>query len=367
MFDSFYNHSTEAVTNRLTTNSLLLSKNVYTQGIIMSDNAFQTVRLINSCVVSFVVGAMGVVGNTVNCLVFWRQGIKHRTNLSLFCLSFVDLFYVLLSFLFSCLNMLTYVDNSGVIEEYSLKTYQICSGVVRAFKATSGCFYLVITIERCLCVSLPLRATSWIGAKTMGVFLCTTGLLLQIGFSPLPVRYQVRKVNVNNGFKWILAPSDSLGPQIIQVIDTIVFSLSLVLPVVAVSLVTLVTGITVVKLREAMTWRSTNSSSCVDGNIQQVALTRMFVGVSVKFIVGSIPFIILVITQIVFPEIITEYRFANVYLTGLILISMFAIVDSSVNVFIYYSRSSRFKAELRSAVPCSRSQVPSTNVPVKGG
>ena len=106
------------------------------------------------------------------------SGLKDRMNLCLFCLSLVDgMFVFSLSMLSS--SCLVRFFRPG-LQTWWLMTVNIyVGGLYRGFLLCSGCLTMIISVERCVCVFLPLRATSLIRTRTMAVIVFTTIATIQ--------------------------------------------------------------------------------------------------------------------------------------------------------------------------------------------
>ena len=94
-------------------------------------------------------------------------------NLCLFCLSMVDGMFIALMFVggTNCLISAVWPDlQTGW--KFSIRMHTM--GALRGFLLCSGCLTMIISVERCVCVFLPLRATSLIRTRTMAVIIFTT-------------------------------------------------------------------------------------------------------------------------------------------------------------------------------------------------
>ena len=217
----------------------------------------------------------------------------------------------------------------------------------------SSCITVIIAVERCLCVLFPLKAQTLMSTRTMAILLLTITLLLQLGFTIFPLRMTVmRTVNAQTGrWVWILVPGRAPGQGLIIVLFRVVFDLTLLfaLPLVAVSVVVICTVITVVKLKLALTWRLTTGTSSNSGaQTQQTALTKMLVVVCCIYVICSTPGCIMSLIRRIEPEYGAADRYANIfYLTHRLASFVFSATNSSVNFFVFFVRSSRFRQELR--------------------
>lgn len=220
----------------------------------------QTDVAVTGCI-SLIICGLGVATNTMNCLVFSRQGLRDRMNLCLFMLSLVDCAFCLCACVHSTVSILHYLAMFGVGEEQNTKQAVYLTGVMYAFRATSGCYTMVISVERCFCVLLPFRATSLIRTQTMAIMLATIGTMMQLGFATVPLKYYVVSEEVSGVVYWRLELSRMwLDNRVIidMILDNV---MSISLPLLTFVIVVIATIITVVKLKAAMLWRDNAASS----------------------------------------------------------------------------------------------------------
>ena len=99
-------------------------------------------------------------------------------NLCLFCLSLVDGMYV---FVFSVANSYCLVrvfrPDLETWWKWTVRSYVM--GLYAGLLQCSGSLTMIISVERCVCVFLPLRATSLIRTRTMAVIVFTTIAAIQ--------------------------------------------------------------------------------------------------------------------------------------------------------------------------------------------
>ncbi|XP_025099156.1 uncharacterized protein LOC112566942 [Pomacea canaliculata] len=243
-------------------------------------------RTIDKFILAFqpCVVVIGLSTNVVNIVVFCRQGLRDRMNLCLFCLSLADLCYlVTILFVLTVSSIITQVDQN-VGAVYSVKSMTYGLGFIFGTAALSRLISMVIAVERCLCVVFPLQATSLVKTRTMA-----------------------------------------------RIFLTIVIA----------------TSITVVRLRAAMSWRKmTSSSSSVDQS-QQMALTKMLVIISCIDITCSTLFVSQALVENIRSDFFVGGPYYNlVNLTGS-LSTVFNSLNSSINFFVYITRSTRYRYELQ--------------------
>ena len=115
----------------------------------------------------------------INLLLTFRPGLKDRMNLCLFCLSLVDGLYVFfLSLAGSHCLVRIFRPDLETWWKWSARSYVM--GLFSGFLICSGCLTMIISVERCVCVFLPLRATSLIRTRTMAVIIFTVIATIQV-------------------------------------------------------------------------------------------------------------------------------------------------------------------------------------------
>ena len=229
----------------------------------------------------------------------------------------------------------------------------VLSGIILGFLATSSCVTMVIAIERCLCVLFPLHAQTLISTRIMAIILLTTTVLLHLGFAIFPLRMTVKGiVNSQTGQSlWIMVRYQGPNQVLLGAFFVVIFDFILLfaMNIITVSVTIICTAITVAKLKLAIAWRfNTGSAASSEAQTQQTALTKMLVVMCCVHVVCSTPGFVMALVRRIQPEYGAADRYANIFaLTHAMGYRLFSATNSSVNFFVYYSRSSRFRKELR--------------------
>ena len=75
--------------------------------------------------------------------------------------------------------------------EFRLVQTLLTSGIHRGLLYASGCLTMVISVERCVCVALPIKAATLIATRTMVVIIVSIVVSLQLLCIVYPFRYDV--------------------------------------------------------------------------------------------------------------------------------------------------------------------------------
>ena len=297
---------------------------------------------------------VGVPTNLLNCVVFYRQGLRDRMNLCLFCLALVDMLFVALFFtLGSYCALGNYVD-AEVARWWKIITRKYLTGIYRGFLFSSGCLTMIISVERCLCVFLPMKAVTIMKTRTMAALIAATILTLQSLCLLYPLKVDVVERRFAHGtnntaifviqFTQLYADNPAL-----HILENVI--LMTVIPFFTFAVVVVATALTVIQLRRAIVWRSSasasTSASAAGITRKERGLVTMLVTVNCVFIITASPNIALGLTRSLVYDFWLTRRYANIFLAAHGWLMGLGVLNSSINFFVYVFRSSRFRQELR--------------------
>ena len=279
---------------------------------------------------------LSVPTNVVNMLVFWRHGVRERINLCLFCLSLVDLIYITHSFLYSVdkfYQPFTGGTGVGVVFQFFVDHRLL---FLRAFNWESGFLSMLIACERCFCVYSPLRAQKIFKTRTTGFAIFVSTLVLHGFIYIAGTRWGTACVfdPVTNSTSRTIYPT-MFYLQNQKVIDIVSGTFpGLLLPACYVTVVSVTTAMTLLKLRQVATWRKqTSSASAVSS--REVALTRMLIGVSVLYVIWTMPILTRGIVVLAVPNMSLKGRYYNTFNLMTSIFELGSYINASFNFFVY--------------------------------
>ena len=297
---------------------------------------------------------IGAPANVINMLVFYKQGLKDRVNLCLFALSLADLL--------DWVHLMSVLGEQTVLQ---FTTEEVYGPVLRfmfnhnlggfhGFSWVSQILSAIIATERCLCVLKPLRFQTLLKTRTMAtiiivVYVVTVGLYFVVH-----MRYRVECIFdlMTGTVNYVDINADGTfrqGKEVPIFFDTFIFGIGI--PSVVVAVVTTTTIITGMKIRQAAAWRAgtssasghLSSSSSLSISPQEVALTKMLIGIAVLFVVFISPQVVFRLACLAFPEMDVGGRKQNFYVGVMWSLEIFMNVNSSFNFFVYYIIGSRYR------------------------
>ena len=313
---------------------------------IISVQTLLSFEKVVTCGVSLILLIVGVPTNLLNCLVFYRQGLRDRMNLCLFSLALVDMLFVTF-FCLVCSYCLVGQLFPEVGEWWKFFARKYFTGPYRGFLYSSGCLTTLISVERCVCVTLPLKAATLVKTRTIAVIIVSIVLSLQTMCLLYPLELSIGTMeDPDTGKITLFLTTTEFRSQYILLYNIVENTLiMIVIPFTTFTVVTIATAITVVQLKRAIAWRHGSSSSS-SSDVREVALVKMLVVVSLIYIISSAPNVALGMTRLLVAEFFHTRRYANIFLASHLFYLVVAQANSSVNFFVYLARSSRFRQEL---------------------
>ncbi|CAL1541357.1 unnamed protein product, partial [Lymnaea stagnalis] len=317
---------------------------------LIKDETRELFVVVMCCVINASVAFLGIVGNVINVAVFLKLGFRETTNITLLGLAISDLGCLLSAeWVYLCFNPL--FNNADIpfvpfeIENITGGWPHICFGRI------TGVITAYVTLERCLCITLPLTVKAVLTPRRTSLVIVCIFLVMFISVSP------VFTVNL---LEWKFYPSSNRTRVGIvytnnrSQVERIVFAITDFYSYIAFIVVSVFTVLLVSRLKGTRRWRrdsTTNQTSAArkDGKVIKMVLT-----VSVVFIACFFPITVVFIGTMVFPQFGTGGRYANLFYVVASCAYFLEIINSSVNFLIYLKMSSRFRHTYRKLLHCRR-------------
>ncbi|KAK7112860.1 probable G-protein coupled receptor 139 [Littorina saxatilis] len=294
---------------------------------------------------------LGVPVNVLNCVVFFKQGLRERINMLLFCLAIVDCIVDVFLFVSTIEYFYTQVQGNFQINGPLVTFITNYGSIVYGAVYVSGFITTLISFERCICITHPLVAKHALKTRTMGIVVGVVSVALTAFIYLVSAeKYRIRcgyyaRLNVK---LYVHYPSDFYiqNKPLMDILNGIVYGV--LLPSFFVLSTTITTAITAVKLRGVANWRQNQSSAPVTMESKEVALTKMLIAVSILFIVCTLPNVILRIAPLFVDEFRLGGRKQNLLLSGICVIYLANAINSALNFVFYYKMGSRFRMCVKS-------------------
>ncbi|XP_059152877.1 uncharacterized protein LOC131938748 [Physella acuta] len=330
------------------------------------------------------VSGLGIVTNVINIMVFKRHGLQDSVTILLFGLSVLDLVSVLITLWSSVCYGLELLDPPYLtFDPFSL--YVMTAALPRVVVSRLTCWMTaIISVQRCLSVVLPFRSRQIITARSSVATVAT--VTLAVAFSYLwmfTVREIQVKVDQTTNVTKLFYVYVTKG-KIDEIVNVALF---LVLPFANFILILMCTVVMITSLKRATKWRykvisgseipshaeanltrqerktkrdsttGVKGQGCDDtkgqgyskGDVKttkETKTSKLIVVIMTIFIACNLPSNVVVAARNIVPGFNDFGRLKNLFLTSYSLGLLLEAVSSSVNIFAYYSMSSRFKSTL---------------------
>ncbi|XP_059169398.1 allatostatin-A receptor-like [Physella acuta] len=313
---------------------------------MVSDEVRLIFQAMNFAVICQLMDIFGTCTNIVNVVVFVKQGFKDSVNVSLMALAVSDLGMLgTLIWHNLCFNPLFHEAD---LPFDSIEMQYLTGGWPHVvFTRITSWITAFITLERCLCIALPLKIKSALTPKRVTAIMVTIFLLL-IG-SVSPVYYANRY-----GLKFFPDRNKTLIGLIYtpdrEQVEKVSFTINnIIIPFTAFLTILACTIVLVVKLRQQTKWRkNTKPTAHVDTlSSRDQKVTRMVVMISALFIVCFTPICVVFIGMTVEPELAINGKYHNMFFVVFSFGYILESTNSAINIFIYYRMSSRYRQVFR--------------------
>ncbi|RUS68752.1 hypothetical protein EGW08_023487 [Elysia chlorotica] len=335
------------LTNNTITNNI--TETEFTITPIVSNQMTKIIVYIKAFYLNILAGALGIFANTANISVYLKMGLQETTNINFFALSVFDL----LISLGAVVIQVTYYSPVYMMRLPSgASVRELGMGACLLVYPCLGCTAWItafLSVERCLCISLPLKVKDIVTPRRMII------LILVMVF------YQ--SVFIVLLFVYPGPPYDILSKR-----RSLYFIFSLSVPsLICFFVVSVSTVILVVCLKQNLEWRNAatatkqsaqsgqSGQSCQNSGVsKERKAARSVVAICTIFIVCFAPNVALFLMSVVYPKFTTyDPYLGNLKRILLAISGVMQVMNSSVNILVYYRMSSRYR-EVFNSLFCRR-------------
>ncbi|KAK3794063.1 hypothetical protein RRG08_059506 [Elysia crispata] len=291
---------------------------------LVSYRIYNIISLINDHLLTCPISFFGIFTNSANIAVFLKMGFAESTNISFFALSVIDL----LVSLYTLIGKLLY---SPVLFRLhgNFKAIDGGRGMTSIIFATSGVggwVTTIISLERCFCIMFPLKVKTIITRRRI-VLLILVMTVYQATFACLIYAQTGPPYHQHSEKRIIYLLCSLTGPSFICFV-----------------IVVIATTFLVIKLKQTMKMRSQIASQSDKAMSKERKVVRPVIFICVIFIVCFLPNVAKLLGTIVFPRLTpTDPYFGSLSNVLYTFTFIFQSISSSINIFVYYHMSSKFK------------------------
>ncbi|CAL1541310.1 unnamed protein product, partial [Lymnaea stagnalis] len=312
----------------------------------VSDEVRLIFQALNFAIVCQVMDIFGTATNIINIIVFLKQGFKDSVNVSLFALAVSDVGMLgTLIWHNLCFNPLFH---DADLPFDSIEMQYLTGGWPHVmFTRITSWITAFITLERCLCIAMPLKIKIIFTPKRVTIIMVSIFVILIASVSPVYYanRYGMKFFPDRNKtlLGLIYTPDREQVEKVSFTINNIIVPFSAFLTILSCTI------ILVVKLKNKTKWRQ---RSAVSGQSETMSsrdqkVTRMVVMISTLFIVCFTPICVLFIGMTVEPGLSIDGKYHNMFFVVFSFGYILETTNSALNIFIYYNMSTKYRDVFR--------------------
>ncbi|CAG5119120.1 unnamed protein product [Candidula unifasciata] len=314
--------------------------NTSTRQVLLADEALYYFLLVNLWGPALAVCILGIFTNILNIIVFSKQGLRDTVNISLFGLatsdlgSLITLLYANISFMPAFMALDLPFVGSDVMYISTL-----CHLI---FTRVSTWITAYITLERCLCVTAPLRVKNLFTPKRTVLYLIVVYVLMIA--SACPMFYTTRPAKIFNPLK----NRTLFGISFIEdrnKIEAIGFMTNNTIPTLAFCTVAICTAILVSTLRKKSKWRRKTTTSTANTVVadRDGKVVKIVVLISTVFIICYLPGTAVFVYMMLDSDLRIDGFHKNIVIAVFSVLFHLESINAGVNIFIYLSMSSKYR------------------------
>ncbi|XP_059139923.1 uracil nucleotide/cysteinyl leukotriene receptor-like [Physella acuta] len=315
--------------------------NEESEPVWISDDARKVVQTVFFVAINGATGFLGSVANVINIVVFVKQGFSDTVNISLLGLAVSDL-GSLVTLVWESITLNPFFLNADVPFRQNDIRYLTAAIPHSIFVRIAWCITAFLTLERCLCIAMPLKVKQIITAKRTLLINLTIFTLIFLGMCPIFVCRWIGPEFAPERNKTIFVTLFSCDKV---TVENIAFTFNVVAQFSSFIIDLLCTVIIIHTLQVKSKWRNETTSTSKTGlATRDKKVIKMIALISTIFIVCSMPSCVNYVVVVNRLEYNDASVYRNVYTVSWAVIVALEAINSSVNIFVYYNMSGKYKA-----------------------
>lgn len=332
-------------------------------GQLINDEIADVIVAIFQVAVTGFIAIGGIVTNVINIIVFLKMGLSDAVNISLFGLAIGDMCSLIFA-LWESISFTPLVQDSDAPVVFTEIEYTTDCWPHVCFVRVTSYITAFITLERCLCITYPLKVKSIITPTLARVVVV---LIFALVFASSAPDYYVNRLvwkfypEKNRTMLGIMYIKDREKlERISQVLNNVV------LQCIAFISVVVCTVVLIVQLNRKAKWRQQTAKGEKATLGKDKKVIKMISFIAVIFLVSNFPSCMVFIAMTCTPQLHPSGVNYNMFYVIWAVVYVMEALNSTVNIFIYVKMSSKYKLIFYKMFPCcqeagSKSQTSSSS------
>lgn len=305
-----------------------------------ADRYLQIVELVNLVGLCGIVTLFGIMANILNLIVFYRQGFNTTINISFFALAMSDLSCLLLQ---QWHVVITFWQFSELPIMFSEFQYATAAWPHETFTRVTFSITVYITVERSLCITFPLTIKKIITLKRTSAIIICIYIATLSSWGPL-------YASSNIDWKFFPDRNRSLLGLVFTNHEHMFAAVTIThafFGVISIPIVVLATIILICQMKAKSAWRKSanvqqkNSDSLSSRDRKTIVMVIL---IDTILIVCYTPSVLLCLITFCNLEFTIGGKYFSLYQVLWSFAYVLENVNSSVNIFLYITMSSRYKS-----------------------
>lgn len=307
-------------------------------GQLIDDDTAHVLMMVLQVAVTGTLAVGGMVTNTINIVVFIKMGLNDAVNISLLGLAVSDMCSLIFSFWEAiCFN--PWFEDGAPIVYTEIEYITGCWPHI-CFVRVASYITAFVTLERCLCIAMPLKVKSIITKTRTKVVIVAIFVIVSVTSAP---EYYVNQVvwkfypEKNRTMLGIVFVEDRLKFEgVTLIMNNIIMQLFAFIAVVT------CTVILVIELNRKAKWRQQTAKGD-NTSSKDKKVIKMITFISTIFIGSNLPCCVIFVAMAATPRLHpTGVNYNMLYIIWAIVYVMESI-NSSVNIVVYLNMSSKYR------------------------
>ncbi|KAK3106510.1 hypothetical protein FSP39_021445 [Pinctada imbricata] len=309
---------------------------------IMTKESSDEAVFVMQCVLLPILTVWGVVGNVLSLIVLLHKKLRSSTGVILVGLALADLLSLLSNMIRKSTGIIGEFD-MNFADKYKAMMFGPIFYLKTSFDRISVWLVVLISIERFLAVSFPLKIKIWVSKARMFIAVVTIYILTLASLSPIAAQYTTGTLHNprTNSTTYFIKPSQFYFNNIdFLKIHNEIFGIA-VFRYIPVILVILFNSVIMVSLQRRAKWRS-KKSSLKSKDEAQAKITRMLLIVSLVCLICTTPGAIFILYSQIDPDFVFMGKYHNFFLVISDMCMLLEVINSSANFVIYMLCNEQF-------------------------
>uniref|UniRef100_A0A2C9L8S1 G-protein coupled receptors family 1 profile domain-containing protein n=1 Tax=Biomphalaria glabrata TaxID=6526 RepID=A0A2C9L8S1_BIOGL len=306
----------------------------------ITDGLVEIYFTVNFFALNAIIGSVGLVVNIIKVIVFFKLGLNDSTNISFFVLSLADAAIGLLMVGFSVVfNPLFQQTISNIDVEFAISYYCV-SWPYSVFSRVAALMTAVITVERFLCITFPLKVKEIMNPTITAITSITLTFLVLATVIPAFVATHLGPVFNEKLNETILG---LVQTEYRVQLETFSYFFLAFFQIMSIVVITVLTTALTHRFLQITSWRNQVSNKSGELSGKDKRLVKMVILLSISFLLFSIPAIVFIF----FAEFQAGFTITGACKNLYFIFSSFIFptdaMNSIVSFFLLVHMSSKFQ------------------------